>query len=498
MDLAISAVTGDLVGRFISFLMNKCLDHVCSESEEKVERLQQLLLRVHTVVEETEGRYITNARMLTQLKTLAAVMYQGYHVLDSIRYRQHKELVSDPSTLSSVYIPPTKRSRTATTTSNSELQSTLQNLEAAVANMVEFVVLLGGCERRISRRPYDAYLHVESFMFGRHVEKQQILGFLLRHDMPGDPPEVLPVTGGRGVGKKTLVAHVCGDERVRSRFATILHLKGDGLSRLTVDHERLSGRTLVVVEFVSAHVDGDDWVAFYSSVKSMDRGSKVIILGRDGNLKKFGTVLPISVNRLPFEEYMYLFKTLALGSANPVDHPRLAAIVEEFATLFGGSLISANLTADAMRKKPDAHFWLCKLNMIRVISKLNMSRSGAHPNELFDRGHPVHVENGHYLLSPVAPSRRVPSPGSLSTVSGKNMPKLRWDLLAEAGQVVPPKGDFELISWQSRLPPYTSFVHLVQYVPSCVVDDKPETSLSGKKRPGLSAHMSFFSVVSRS
>jgi hypothetical protein len=278
---------------------------------------------------------------------------------------------------------------------------------------------------------------------------------------------VLPVICGRGVGKKTLVAHVCGDERVRSRFATILHLKG-GLSRIT-DHERRpAGRTLVVVEFVS-DVDVDDWTEFCSTLRSMGRGCKVIIFGRDENLKKLGTTKPISVNRLQLEEYRYLFRTLALGSANPAEHPRLAAIVEELAILLGGSLISANFTAHAMRKKPDASFWLCKLNMIRSTVKLNMSRFGAHPNELFDRGLPSHLDdNGHYLLSPGAPSCIIPSAGSQGIVSSKNLPTLKWDFLAEAGDVVPPKGDFELISWESRLPPYTSFVHSVQYVPNVV------------------------------
>ena len=37
---------------------------------------------------------------------------------------------------------------------------------------------------------------------------------------------------------------------VRSHFCVILHLNGDDLSKMT-DHERLPGRILVVVEFVS-------------------------------------------------------------------------------------------------------------------------------------------------------------------------------------------------------------------------------------------------------
>ncbi|KAM3225356.1 hypothetical protein ACQJBY_058239 [Aegilops geniculata] len=268
MDLAISAVTGDLASRFISFIMNKYADRLYSE--QKVERLQQLLLRVHTVIEEADGRRITNSCMLIQLKQLSAAMYQGYHVLDSIRYRQHKDaskdLVSD-SSISSDYIIPFKRARTSNSSSinkafNSELQSALQNLEAVVDHMVEFVVLLGGCER-ISRRPYEAYLQVDNFMFGRHVKKQKIINFLLQQDIPG-PPAVLPIIGGRGVGKKTLVAHVCSHETVRSHFTVILRLSGDDLTRMT-NHDIPSGKTLVVVEFAS-DVDDDDWKTFYSSV----------------------------------------------------------------------------------------------------------------------------------------------------------------------------------------------------------------------------------------
>ncbi|KAM3225353.1 hypothetical protein ACQJBY_058237 [Aegilops geniculata] len=484
MDLAISAVTGDLASRFISFLMNKYVDRLYSE--QKVERLQQLLLRVHTVVEEADGRHITNSCMLMQLKQLSAAMYQGYHVLDSIRYRQHKEaskdLVSDSST-SSDYIIPFKRARTtnsssANKASNSELQSALQNLEAAVADMVEFVVLLGGCER-ISRRPYDAYLQVDNFMFGRHVEKQQIVNFLLQQNMPG-PPAVLPVVGGRGVGKKTLVAHVCSHETVRSHFTVILHLNGDSLTRIT-DNEIPSGKTLVVVEFAS-DVDDDDWRTFYPSVASMDRGSKVLILGRNESLKKFGTVEAISLNRLAFEEYRYLLKTLAFGSANPGDHPRLAMIMEEFAVVLEGSLVSANLLGCAVRKNLNAQFWLSTLNKIRITRKVNMSRFGCHPNGLFDQVRPVHF-GPHHLLSPATPSSLVPS----SSCPDSSLPKvILGDLLAEACHIVQPKGDFRLISWESRLPPYTAFVHLVRFVPSCV-DDKPEASLSGKKRPGPSA-----------
>ncbi|KAM0835545.1 hypothetical protein ACQ4PT_062868 [Festuca glaucescens] len=490
MEHAIYAVTGELVNRFVSFLANKYhSSRACSE-EKQLKRLEQLLLRVGMVIEEADSRYIANSCMLMQLKTLAAAMYRGHHVLDTIRNMKHKKFseapVWDSSTLS--VSTPYKRSRTigisrgTNMVSNSELQSALQNLEAGVANMAEFIMLLGGCER-ISRRPYDAYLYIDNFMFGRHVEKQKIMRFLLEHNSPA-PLSVLPIIGGNGVGKKTLVARLCDDERVRSHFSMILHLNGDDFSRIT-DHERTSGRTLVVIEFVS-DVNEDDWEMFHRSITNMDRGSKVVILGRSTELGKFGTVKPISLDCLAFEEYCYLFKMLAFGSANPRDHSRLVAMVEQFAMVLGGSLISANVLADALRKNLRTRFWLYRLNCARDTVRKNMSCFGAHPHELFSRGCPVHLI-GRHILYLAAPSSLVESANGMASVPEEDLPRIMYgDVIAIAGHTVYPRGDFRLISWESRLPPYTSFVHFVLSAPSCV-DDKPDTPLSRKKRPGLFA-----------
>jgi hypothetical protein len=75
--------------------------HTTRYSEEKhVERLQQLLLRAHTVVEEADGRYITNFRMPAQLKMLAEAMYRGYWTLGAFRYRSLQETAMEEEQVS--------------------------------------------------------------------------------------------------------------------------------------------------------------------------------------------------------------------------------------------------------------------------------------------------------------------------------------------------------------------------------------------------------------
>lgn len=57
MNILLSALASDIVSRFISSLVVK---YQRQSTTDKLARLQQLLLRARTVVEEAEGRHISN------------------------------------------------------------------------------------------------------------------------------------------------------------------------------------------------------------------------------------------------------------------------------------------------------------------------------------------------------------------------------------------------------------------------------------------------------
>ena len=69
------------MSRFISFLSKQYSSSTCLK--QNLEELQRLLLRAHTIVEEAEGRYVSNSGMLVQLRTLTEAMFRGYDVLDT-------------------------------------------------------------------------------------------------------------------------------------------------------------------------------------------------------------------------------------------------------------------------------------------------------------------------------------------------------------------------------------------------------------------------------
>ena len=494
MELAISAAAGELMSRFISFLANKYhSSHEYSE-EKELKRLQQLLLRARTVIEEADGRYITNSGMLVQFRMLADAMYQGYWALGACRYISLEESIEEEGEVRNPSAPKRFRmvhgsARKNKATYPVDLQGALESLEDVVAGMTEFVVLLGGCDRML-RRPYDVYLYNDNIMFGRHAEKQKLLNFMLQHDSSGGVPAVLPIIGGPLVGKRTLLAHVCKDERVRSHFSSILHLNGDSLGRIAEHGGLMPGNILVVVELVS-DVHEEDWAKFCSTVAtSMDNESKVIIISRLKNSERLGTVEPIFLKTLPYEEFSYLFKTLAFGSANPAQHPRLARIADELAREFQSewSIGTANLFADIMRRNLSVHFWLCILSGLRRVVERNLSLFGEHPKLLARRRHQIDVTD--LVLHPMdSPLRVVYSCTSGSsrtevTVERELLPRVRFgDLVMDPG--VRPQGDFNVVVWESRLPPYTSFVHFATSGNGAPGAAEQSTPLSGRKRAAV-------------
>ncbi|KAL6641599.1 hypothetical protein ACP70R_019780 [Stipagrostis hirtigluma subsp. patula] len=463
MDIVISAVASELVSRFISFLSTKYSSKACLKKK-NLDKLHHLLLRVHTVVEEAEGRYIPNSRMLLQLKRLTEAMFRGYDVLDT-------------------YMP-------------------LEKI---------------GEERE---NPYSTYLYIDNFMFGRQVEKQQVVNILMQEN-PFSVPTVLPIIGGCRVGifewmdviacalftvaplafvhflgahvsfspttifafecfkclycgMEGVVGNICCDDRVRSYYSSILHFSGDEIQK--IDNEKFKPvRTLVTIEFVSDVVD-KDWLKFYSLVASMGKGSKVIIISRIEKLARFGTVSPIRINSLSQEEYRYLFKVLAFGSANPMDHPRLALAGKELATMMQGSLVMLNVYTAVLRNNLNVQFWTRVLELFRVMMHQNLAIFGEHPKALLERDGAIVDITGFSLSSLSGTSFRLELLTTGRDASKGSLPMMGFGDIIAGSMILPNK--FKMV-WESRLPPYTVICA------NCAAEKSQHPVSPRKKRPRL-------------
>ncbi|KAL6640840.1 hypothetical protein ACP70R_021963 [Stipagrostis hirtigluma subsp. patula] len=472
MEFLISAVAGDLVSRFISYVVQNLGNHTWNEDDQR--RLERVLLRMRTIVEEAVGRCITNQGMILQLKMLVKDMYAGYYMLDRLKFESVEEdrvegEVSHPNRSLGMYTSiAAKRLRFASATTNNtpvefgtkratKLKDILESLETKIQDMREFVMLLGSCPR-LSRQPYSTYLFMDKCMFGRHAEKEQVINFLLCSDTHAcQKLGILPIIGPHRVGKKTLVQHVCKDERVRNCFPHILIFKGDDLKNieLTANLKAASGKCLFVIEF-SWDLDVAAWTKFESCLQKVaGAGSKIVLIGRTHEVAKFGTALPIWMKSLPHEEYWYYFKALAFGSMDPDEHPRLASLGMQLATELKGSFLGANILGEMLRANPNAQFWRNILLSIRELVQAHLLSFGVHPEDLLERNVPVDFAKVGFVgdrgQGCLVYDLREAGPGQ------SELPSLTSQELLMGGEV-PVEEKFDVLVWKSRIPPYCNYI----------------------------------------
>lgn len=341
-----SAVVGDMVGRVISLLAGRFSDQ--QSTSIKLQKISPMLVRIHSVVEEAKGRHITNHVALKWLSELNDGVHQGRYLLDTIRCGEpeledgHGGKVPAAQPFSLSLFNPAKRVRVATSTVEcilsrhdagvDEIDTVLESLQSISGDLREFMMLLQGC-RRI-RRPLATNIFVDGQMFGRHVEKERIINFLLDDSGPcitGNLP-LLPIVGDIGAGKTTLVQHVCDDARLRNRFPIIMlfnfsstYAMATGGATVVLKSKHVIGgsgklyhplqvlnenfrkkRFLMVFEDVDMHKKQqlDELLPSLRHTKQK-QGSKIILTTNNRRVAaSMGTVEPIKLKVLPHPEWL--------------------------------------------------------------------------------------------------------------------------------------------------------------------------------------------------
>jgi len=319
MEIFISAVLGELASRSINFVISRSSKPKVPDVESS---LQRALLRAQVVIDEATGCQITNQAMLQQLEMLKDAMYKGCYILDTLRYQSQDEedakdhVVSHFLSLSKVNSLKGICSANRKTNILEQLQDTLDNLSSMIVDVKELVVFLTSYPR-LYRQPYSMHLLLGICMFGRQLEAELVRSFLLSTQPNGaEELEVLPVVGPGRVGKSTLIAHVCNDERVRGHFSEILFLSNREFKDEKVasmwegcgkkyHNSRSSkyGRILVVIQ-IAGDFNEDDWKRLYAASKRcMTSASKIIITSQSDKITKLGTTRAVTLKYLSHEAY---------------------------------------------------------------------------------------------------------------------------------------------------------------------------------------------------
>lgn len=417
-----SAVIGAFMGAFMveivskgsSFIINRYSKY--ASVDENIETIKQLVPKIKSTMEESEGRWITNEQLLRWLRTLINTAYQADYVLETFKYRRMLEFeekarskITKVNEKTKNYVPSphniAKRIRTSFKHAKSmvmgdeeitQLGNVLQRLERAVYDISEFRKLLEKCQPIVHRTIRTPLYMEKGRVFSRQVEMERIINFLFRPSTRDDQRiDILPLLGAEGMGKTTLALHACNNQRVRNHFSLIIFISvlcietkldlvlvlrkildrsccnnsfrdEDNLFRLQgfIKHRLKRERFLIVLDDV-LDVDQITWCVLHDYLSCGKEGSKVIATSPSKEVViKFCTVEPIELTGFHKEEYWFFFKEHAFGSANPENHPKLAIIGREIAKRMQGSPLAAKVLGKLLRDKLCFQHWV---NVLKII-----------------------------------------------------------------------------------------------------------------------------------
>ncbi|CAL5020515.1 unnamed protein product [Urochloa decumbens] len=280
--------------------------------------------------------------------------------------------------------------------------------------------------------------------------------------------EVLPIVGPGKVGKSTLVAHVCKDERVQNHFSEIFFVRSHDLTddelatfregcatkhQHRVSDSKKDGRLLVIVELIG-DLNQEAWNRFYFVSKQfLPTGSKIIVTSRSEKIVRFGTTRVLTLKYLPQEAYWYFFKALTFGSMDPKLHPKHVHVAMEIAKTLSGSFASANGTACFLRDNFDIQFWCKVLAFLRASIQRHVFRFGGHPSDVLNKNRPACLQRMGEA------SEDVVIYGGRECSSQEEVPKIRQHDVIFGSVKLKPHGKFEVLVWRSQIPPYYSYVN---------------------------------------
>ncbi|KAM3241017.1 hypothetical protein ACQJBY_054194 [Aegilops geniculata] len=397
-EAIVPGVVGYMVGRAMSLLAGQLLDQQPERTvEAKLRRLRRLLVRAQSAAEAAGARRITSRALLSWLAEIVDGAYRGRYLLDAFPVRSGAGDQDDGHAGNKKVVPlarsfsmpssfnPAKRLRVAAMKlllgdgdgSADELDGVLADLESIVSGITEFIMLLQMCPPAL-HRPLATSIYADSQIFGRHVERRRVLEFLLQDD-ESEPTQaelgVLPIIGSAGLGKTTLVQHVCEEPAVRRGFSLIMMLDFHCMSLMAAGETTLFLRSLFTPNATSLSADGEQmrllerklhgerFLAVFDNVDPRKkqvvdaimstmrhagrRGSKVVVTISDAGHDRSAPPAP--------EKYWFFFRAHAFGGAEA--EPRLAAAGQAIAKRLGGSFFGRKIVGALLRSRPDARLW---------------------------------------------------------------------------------------------------------------------------------------------
>uniref|UniRef100_F6H948 Disease resistance RPP13-like protein 1 n=1 Tax=Vitis vinifera TaxID=29760 RepID=F6H948_VITVI len=173
-------------------------------------KLQMKLLEVQAVLNDAEAKQITNLAVKDWVDELKDAVYDAEDLVDDITTEAlRRKMESDSQTqVRNIIFGEGIESRVE------EITDTLEYL----SQKKDVLGLKKGVGENLSKRWPTTSLVDESGVYGRDVNREEIVKFLLSHNTSGNKISVIALVGMGGIGKTTLAKLVYNDRRVVEFF----------------------------------------------------------------------------------------------------------------------------------------------------------------------------------------------------------------------------------------------------------------------------------------
>lgn len=240
-----------------------------------------------------------------------------------------------------------------------------------------------GISNRMDKRLPTTSLVNESLVYGREIEREQILKMLLSKEEFQDDVCVIPIVGMGGIGKTTLAQLVYNDEEVKTSFnlkawvcvteefdvltisriiyESVMQRSGDSkaLNLLQEDlKEKLSKSKFLLILDDVWNEEYEKWDLLRRPFQVGLPGSKVIVTTRISRVASLvGSVPAYHLSQLTNDDCLSLLAQHALGRKNFDAHPDLKGIGEGLARKCGGLPLAAKALGGILRSKFHPNEW---------------------------------------------------------------------------------------------------------------------------------------------
>ena len=373
---------------FLSAAFQITLEKLASPMSKELEKsfgdlkkLTWTLSKIQAVLRDAEARQITNAAVKLWLSDVEEVADDAEDVLDEVmteafRFKQQNP-VGNFSSLSRDF--------------HFEIGSKLEKINMRLDEIAKKGDELGLKERsgekghnaRPNARPPSSSLIDESSVFGREVEKEEILELLVSDEYGGSDVCVIPIVGMGGLGKTTLAQLVYNDEKVTKHFelkmwvcvsddfdvrratkSVLDSATGKNFDLMDLDilqsklRDILKGkRYLLVLDDVWTEKKSD-WDRLRLPLRAGATGSKIIVTTRSGRVSSvMGTMPPRHLEGLSDDDCWSLFKQIAFENGNADAHPELVRIGKEILKKCRGLPLAVKTIGGLLYLETDEYEW---------------------------------------------------------------------------------------------------------------------------------------------